>query len=72
MRRELRASRSHANSAVRLRSNRVLLQYMFQGTETSIPKGSDFSGWDTSSVTDMSVSDNGITYTPHPPYPQLV
>ena len=68
MRRELRASRSHANSAVRLRSHRVLLQYMFYGTDSTITSG--ISEWDTSSVTNMSVRANGITYTPHSPYPQ--
>ena len=67
MRRELRASRSHANSAVRLRSHRVLLQYMFYGADSIT---SDLSAWNTSSVTDMSVRANGITYTPHAPYPQ--
>ena len=71
MRRELRASRSHANSAVRLRSHRVLLQYMFYGTDSMIISG--ISEWDTSSVTNMSVRANGITYTPqHSPYPQHV
>ena len=56
---------------MRLRSYRVLLQDMFKDAEGSMP--SDLSEWGTSSVTDMSVRANGITYTPqHSPYPQHV
>ena len=48
----------------------MLLQEMFLNTEGSMP--SNLSEWDTSSVTDMSVRANCITYTPHSPYPQLI
>ena len=47
--------------------HRALLQKMFYGVDSL---NQDLSEWDTSSVTDMSVRANDITYTPHSPYPQ--
>ena len=52
MRREPRACARAHTPPMRLRSHRVLLQYMFDGA-TSF--NGNISGWDTSSVTDMYV-----------------